>query len=253
MESDCAGYREKNLRARLKSDFGLFCFSAFALRLGPRLALLALPLNRALTVASHRPLFPAWLLPIAATTSYIRATFNSLAAAFLPLQEDGKLLRYFHCSTLAHRVSLLPRLTRFSRPSTSKCHFSHHLPKAWCWVPHNNPSLQSSAYSRLTLALIMATVASTASLSDHQDSSQEESYADGLDPSNVFVKYLPAELSDSELTTLFSEHGEVISSKIMLDPLTRKSLGYGYVFRGLEPRFFIGAFLTVSVLASRSL
>eukprot|EP01120_Amphizonella_sp_Union-15-10_P006726 TRINITY_DN21_c6_g1_i1.p1 TRINITY_DN21_c6_g1~~TRINITY_DN21_c6_g1_i1.p1 ORF type:complete len:328 (-),score=64.68 TRINITY_DN21_c6_g1_i1:125-1108(-) len=50
-----------------------------------------------------------------------------------------------------------------------------------------------------------------------------------LDECNVFVKYLPAELTELEFYALFSPFGEVVSSKIMVDQTTGKSLGYGFV------------------------
>jgi len=50
-----------------------------------------------------------------------------------------------------------------------------------------------------------------------------------LDDCNVFVKYLPPDLSDSEFYNLFKSYGPIISSKIMVDQGTGKSLGYGFV------------------------
>lgn len=49
----------------------------------------------------------------------------------------------------------------------------------------------------------------------------------GLDDCNVFVKYLPPELTETEFHQMFKPFGSVISSKIMVDT-TGKSLGYGY-------------------------
>ena len=49
----------------------------------------------------------------------------------------------------------------------------------------------------------------------------------GIDYCNVFIKYLPTELTDSGLYTMFSDYGEVISCKVMVDPQTGNSLGYG--------------------------
>lgn len=50
-----------------------------------------------------------------------------------------------------------------------------------------------------------------------------------LDECNVFVKYLPSDLTDQDFYKLFSPFGEIISSKIMVDQSTGKSLGYGFV------------------------
>lgn len=50
-----------------------------------------------------------------------------------------------------------------------------------------------------------------------------------LDPCNVFVKFLPPLCSDEQLQHLFSKYGNIVSSKVMKDEGTGKSLGYGYV------------------------
>jgi hypothetical protein len=50
-----------------------------------------------------------------------------------------------------------------------------------------------------------------------------------LDQTNVFVKYLPAELDDAGLKELFAPYGDIISSKVMVDHQTGSSLGYGFV------------------------
>jgi RNA recognition motif-containing protein len=55
--------------------------------------------------------------------------------------------------------------------------------------------------------------------------------AQELDQTNVFVKYLPAELDDAGLKDLFAPYGDIISSKVMVDHQTGSSLGYGYVLR----------------------
>eukprot|EP00026_Physarum_polycephalum_P016983 Phypoly_transcript_18050.p1 GENE.Phypoly_transcript_18050~~Phypoly_transcript_18050.p1 ORF type:complete len:153 (-),score=26.33 Phypoly_transcript_18050:259-717(-) len=49
-----------------------------------------------------------------------------------------------------------------------------------------------------------------------------------LDPTNVFVKYLPSEIRDTELERLFAPFGRIISAKVMLNHATCTSLGYGY-------------------------
>lgn len=48
-----------------------------------------------------------------------------------------------------------------------------------------------------------------------------------LDQCNVFVKYLPPELEEREFQHMFRQYGSVVSSKIMIDQATGKSLGYG--------------------------
>ena len=52
---------------------------------------------------------------------------------------------------------------------------------------------------------------------------------DALDDCNVFVKYLPPDISDQELHDLFLEYGKIKSAKVMYDPQTGNSLGYGYL------------------------
>jgi RNA recognition motif-containing protein len=56
-----------------------------------------------------------------------------------------------------------------------------------------------------------------------------DSQEGSLDDCNVFVKYLPPELTDVEFHKLFKDFGNIISSKIMIDQGTGKSLGYGFV------------------------
>jgi len=50
-----------------------------------------------------------------------------------------------------------------------------------------------------------------------------------VDEHNVFVKYLPSDLTEEQFRDLFKEFGEIISSKIMVDQHTGKSLGFGFV------------------------
>jgi RNA recognition motif-containing protein len=48
-----------------------------------------------------------------------------------------------------------------------------------------------------------------------------------VDSCNVFIKYLPPEVTDSGLYAIFSPFGEIVSCKVMLDQITKNSLGYG--------------------------
>ena len=50
---------------------------------------------------------------------------------------------------------------------------------------------------------------------------------DALDDCNVFVKYLPPDVNDQELHNLFADSGKIKSAKVMFDPQTGTSLGYG--------------------------
>lgn len=59
-----------------------------------------------------------------------------------------------------------------------------------------------------------------------------------LDDCNVFVKYLPPELSDRDFYKMFKCFGTIISSKIMVDQSTGKSLGYGCVSRAGNFSFY---------------
>ena len=49
-----------------------------------------------------------------------------------------------------------------------------------------------------------------------------------LDSTNVFVKFLPPNYVDLSLYKLFEPFGRIISAKVMTDPQTGKSMGYGY-------------------------
>ncbi|KAH8286982.1 hypothetical protein KR054_000391, partial [Drosophila jambulina] len=46
---------------------------------------------------------------------------------------------------------------------------------------------------------------------------------------NLIVNYLPADLSEDELTDLFSICGEIKEAKIVRDGRTGSSMGYGFV------------------------
>ena len=46
---------------------------------------------------------------------------------------------------------------------------------------------------------------------------------------NLFVFHLPNEHKDSDLMDLFSSYGNVISARVMTDPKTGKSKGFGFV------------------------
>jgi RNA recognition motif-containing protein len=46
---------------------------------------------------------------------------------------------------------------------------------------------------------------------------------------NIYVANIPFKASDSELKELFEEHGEVSSAKIVIDKLTNRSRGFGFV------------------------
>lgn len=49
-----------------------------------------------------------------------------------------------------------------------------------------------------------------------------------LDATNIFVKFLPHNIGDDYLHKLFAPYGSVVSAKVMVDPYSQESLGYGY-------------------------
>jgi RNA recognition motif-containing protein len=46
---------------------------------------------------------------------------------------------------------------------------------------------------------------------------------------NIYVGNLPFSTSENDLAELFSEHGQVISAKIIMDRMTGRSRGFGFV------------------------
>ena len=46
---------------------------------------------------------------------------------------------------------------------------------------------------------------------------------------NIYVANIPFKASDDELKGLFEEYGEVTSAKIIMDKLTQRSRGFGFV------------------------
>lgn len=69
----------------------------------------------------------------------------------------------------------------------------------------------------------------TSTSSEEQCSYRKRSNMQELDNTNVFVKYLPPEMKERELSNLFSPFGGIVSAKVMVDPHSGSSLGYGYV------------------------
>jgi RNA recognition motif-containing protein len=55
-------------------------------------------------------------------------------------------------------------------------------------------------------------------------------HSGSLDDCNVFVKYLPHDLTDRDFYKMFKVFGTIVSSKIMVDQASGKSLGYGCAF-----------------------
>jgi RNA recognition motif-containing protein len=46
---------------------------------------------------------------------------------------------------------------------------------------------------------------------------------------NIYVGNLPFSTSENDLAELFGEHGQVISAKIIMDRMTGRSRGFGFV------------------------
>ena len=46
---------------------------------------------------------------------------------------------------------------------------------------------------------------------------------------NIYVANIPFKMTDDQLRDLFAVHGEVISSKIIMDKFTKRSRGFGFV------------------------
>lgn len=52
---------------------------------------------------------------------------------------------------------------------------------------------------------------------------------------NIYVGNLAYEVGDEDLRSLFSEHGEVVSAKVITDMYTGKSKGFGFVEMKSKP------------------
>ena len=46
---------------------------------------------------------------------------------------------------------------------------------------------------------------------------------------NIYVANIPFKASEADLKQLFEQHGEVTSAKIVIDKLTNRSRGFGFV------------------------
>ncbi|HEU5289890.1 MAG TPA: RNA-binding protein [Cyclobacteriaceae bacterium] len=46
---------------------------------------------------------------------------------------------------------------------------------------------------------------------------------------NIYIANIPFKASDAELKELFEQHGEVKSAKIVMDKMTNRSRGFGFV------------------------
>lgn len=46
---------------------------------------------------------------------------------------------------------------------------------------------------------------------------------------NIYVANIPFKATESDLKELFEQHGEVSSAKIVMDKLTNRSRGFGFV------------------------
>lgn len=46
---------------------------------------------------------------------------------------------------------------------------------------------------------------------------------------NIYIANIPFKASDAELKQLFEQHGQVTSAKIIIDKVTNRSRGFGFV------------------------
>lgn len=94
------------------------------------------------------------------------------------------------------------------------------------------------AASSVSLNSTKQTEDSTNTAHDHGDTAQQEQHegtpsplqdeqGERLDESNVFVKFLPSSWMEDRLSELFRQFGDVTSCKVMVDPGSGRSLGYG--------------------------
>lgn len=68
------------------------------------------------------------------------------------------------------------------------------------------------------------------------------SQTQGPPGANLFIYHLPTHYTDSDLLTLFSPFGQILSVKVFLDKMTMVSKGFGIAF---SHSFAIGLALTV--------
>lgn len=50
-----------------------------------------------------------------------------------------------------------------------------------------------------------------------------------MDQTNIFVKFLPSYIDDDNLYMLFSPFGSIVSAKVIVDPFSGESKGFGFV------------------------
>jgi len=73
---------------------------------------------------------------------------------------------------------------------------------------------------------------------------------------NIYVANIPWKASDQQLKDLFAQYGDVVSAKIIMDKVTQRSRGFGFVEMGddagrnaineLNGRDFLGKNLVVN-------
>jgi len=66
--------------------------------------------------------------------------------------------------------------------------------------------------------------------SDLEDREQQQDSTNSVsERCNLIVNYLPPELEDAYLKTMFQEHGDILTAKVVKDKISKKSLGFGFV------------------------
>eukprot|EP01041_Mallomonas_annulata_P011099 gene11099-23200_t len=62
-----------------------------------------------------------------------------------------------------------------------------------------------------------------------EDDMYGQPWGRGSEKCNLIINYLPQDINDNALRSLFSEVGEISQAKVVRDKATKKSLGYGFV------------------------
>lgn len=91
-------------------------------------------------------------------------------------------------------------------------------------VEENNRAVNGVEFIDAPDSLAAATTVATMQITEAADENFESA-----DRCNLIVNYLPQEFDDDSLAKLFSHDGELSTTKVIRDKVTKKSLGYGFV------------------------
>ncbi|KAF6023572.1 hypothetical protein EB796_018121 [Bugula neritina] len=89
---------------------------------------------------------------------------------------------------------------------------------------NNNTSMMSLNQQSLQLPAMAAKVSPS-----HNDTLSPSTEPDDENKTNLIINYLPQNMTQEEIRSLFSNVGEVESCKLIRDKQTGQSLGYGFV------------------------